>query len=121
MRNTLAMFFLLLITTGSFSQKNSAHAASIFLQQNAIQTTDFTKNVLVTNSLSTAVLLSHSLRSLHWFMSNTLNLSEAISNDNEEPVFIGAITSFLKSKDFIYVLVLSFLGFVFLYRLFRKS
>jgi hypothetical protein len=101
MRNILVKFFLLLITTCSFSQQNSNNRASILMQQHKIEIPVLTKNIILFTS----------------FNPNP----EEIINNNEDFISIGAITSFLSSENFIYILVLSFLSFLLLYRLFRKN
>ena len=101
MRNILVKFFFFFITTCSFSQQNSNNRASILMQQHKIEIPVLTKNIILFTS----------------FNPNP----EEIINNNEDFISIGAITSFLSSENFIYILVLSFLSFLLLYRLFRKN
>lgn len=101
MRNILVTFFLLSITLCSYSQHSSNNRASILMQQHKMEIPVITKNIILFTS----------------FNPNP----EEIINNNEDFISIGAITSFLSSENFIYILVLSLLGFVALYRLFRKN
>ena len=101
MRNILATLFLFSITLCSYSQQSSNNGASILMQQHKMEIPVITKNIILFTS----------------FNPNP----EEIINNNEDFISIGAITSFLSSENFIYILVLSFLGFLLLYRLFRKN
>ena len=101
MRNILATLFLFSITLCSYSQQSSNNGASILMQQHKMEIPVITKNIIL-------------------FTSFNPNPEEVINN-NEDFISIGAITSFLSSENFIYILVLSFLGFLLLYRLFRKD
>ena len=101
MRNILVKFFLFSITLCSYSQQSSNNGASILMQQHKMEIPVITKNIILFTS----------------FNPNP----EEIINNNEDFISIGAITSFLSSETFIYILVLSLLGFVALYRLFRKN
>jgi|TARA_B110000091_G_scaffold49190_1_gene54075 hypothetical protein len=101
MRNILATLFLFSITLCSYSQQSSNNGASILMQQHKMEIPVITKNIILFTS----------------FNPNP----EEIINNNEDFISIGAITSFLSSENFIYILVLSFLGFLLLYRLFRKD
>ena len=101
MRNILVTLFLFSITLCSYSQQSSNNGASILMQQHKIEIPVLTKNIILFTS----------------FNPNP----EEIINNNEDFISIGAITSFLSSENFIYILVLSFLGFLLLYRLFRKD
>ena len=101
MRNILVKFFLFSITLCSYSQQSSNTGASILMQQHKMEIPVITKNIILFTS----------------FNPNP----EEIINNNEDFISIGAITSFLSSENFIYILVLSLLGFVALYRLFRKD
>ena len=101
MRNILATLFLFSITLCSYSQQSSNNGASILMQQHKMEIPVITKNIILFTS----------------FNPNP----EEIINNNEDFISIDAITSFLSSENFIYILVLSFLGFLLLYRLFRKN
>jgi len=101
MRNILVTLFLFSITLCSYSQQSSNNGASILMQQHKMEIPVITKNIILFTS----------------FNPNP----EEIINNNENFISIGAITSFLSSENFIYILVLSFLGFLLLYRLFRKD
>ena len=101
MRNILATLFLFSITLCSYSQQSSNNGASILMQQHKMEIPVITKNIILFTS----------------FNPNP----EEIINNNEDFISIGAITSFLSSENFIYILVLSFLSFLLLYRLFRKN
>ena len=101
MRNILATLFLFSITLCSYSQQSSNNGASILMQQHKMEIPVITKNIILFTS----------------FNPNP----EEIINNNEDFISIDAITSFLSSENFIYILVLSFLGFLLLYRLFRKD
>ena len=101
MRNILVTLFLFSITLCSYSQQSSNNGASILMQQHKMEIPVITKNIILFTS----------------FNPNP----EEIINNNEDFISIGAITSFLSSENFIYILVLSFLGFLLLYRLFRKD
>jgi len=101
MRNILVTLFLISITLCSYSQQSSNNGASILMQQHKMEIPVITKNIILFTS----------------FNPNP----EEIINNNENFISIGAITSFLSSENFIYILVLSFLGFLLLYRLFRKD
>ena len=101
MRNILATLFLFSITLCSYSQQSSNNGASILMQQHKMEIPVITKNIILFTS----------------FNPNP----EEIINNNEDFISIGVITSFLSSENFIYILVLSFLGFLLLYRLFRKD
>ena len=101
MRNILVTLFLFSITLCSYSQQSSNNRASILMQQHKMEIPVITKNIILFTS----------------FNPNP----EEIINNNEDFISIDAITSFLSSENFIYILVLSFLGFLLLYRLFRKD
>jgi hypothetical protein len=101
MRNILVTLFLFSITLCSYSQQSSNNRASILMQQHKMEIPVITKNIILFTS----------------FNPNP----EEIINNNENFISIDAITSFLSSENFIYILVLSFLGFLLLYRLFRKD
>ena len=101
MRNILATLFLFSITLCSYSQQSSNNGASILMQQHKMEIPVITKNIILFTSFNPS--------------------PEEIINNNEDFISIGAITSFLSSENFIYILVLSFLGFLLLYRLFRKD
>jgi hypothetical protein len=101
MRNILVTLFLFSITLCSYSQQSSNNGASILMQQHKMEIPVITKNIILFTS----------------FNPNP----EEIINNNENFISIDAITSFLSSENFIYILVLSFLGFLLLYRLFRKD
>ena len=101
MRTILVTFFLLSITLCSYSQQSSNNGAFILMQQHKMEIPVITKNIILFTS----------------FNPNP----EEIINNNEDFISIGAITSFLSSENFIYILVLSFLSFLLLYRLFRKN
>jgi hypothetical protein len=101
MRNILVTLFLFSITLCSYSQQSSNNGASILMQQHKMEIPVMTKNIILFTS----------------FNPNP----EEIINNNENFISINAITSFLSSENFIYILVLSFLGFLLLYRLFRKD
>ena len=101
MRNILATLFLFSITLCSYSQQSSNNGASILMQQHKMEIPVITKNIILFTS----------------FNPNP----EEIINNNEDFISIDAITSFLSSENFIYILVLSFLSFLLLYRLFRKD
>ena len=101
MRNILATLFLFSITLCSYSQQSSNNGASILMQQHKMEIPVITKNIILFTS----------------FNPNP----EEIINNNENFISIEEVTSFLSSENFIYILVLSFLGFLLLYRLFRKS
>ena len=101
MRNILVTLFLFSITLCSYSQQSSNNGASILMQQHKMEIPVITKNIILFTS----------------FNPNP----EEIINNNEDFISIDAITSFLSSENFIYILVLSFLGFLLLYRLFRKD
>ena len=101
MRNILVTLFLFSITLCSYSQQSSNNGATILMQQHKMEIPVITKNIILFTS----------------FNPNP----EEIINNNEDFISIGAITSFLSSENFIYILVLSFLGFLLLYRLFRKD
>ena len=101
MRNILVKFFLFSITLCSYSQQISNNGASILMQQHKMEIPVLTKNIILFTS----------------FNPNP----EEIINNNENFISINAITSFLSSENFIYILVLSFLSFLLLYRLFRKN
>ena len=104
MRNVLVNFLMFSITVCSYSQQDSNSLEHILLQQNSMETAVFAKNVLVNNSFNTSTLLSHSFSNLHLFMSTILDFSEEISDDNENFISIEEVTSFLSSKNFIYIL-----------------
>ena len=101
MRNILATLFLFSITLCSYSQQSSNNGASILMQQHKMEIPVLTKNIILFTS----------------FNPNP----EEIINNNENFISIEEVTSFLSSENFIYILVLSFLGFLLLYRLFRKD
>ena len=101
MRTILVTLFLFSITLCSFSQQNSNNRASILMQQHKIEIPVLTKNIILFTS----------------FNPNP----EEIINSNENFISIEEVISFLSSENFIYILVLSLLGFVLLYRLFRKD
>ena len=101
MRTILVTLFLFSITLCSYSQQSSNNGAFILMQQHKMEIPVLTKNIILFTSLNP-------------------NPVETINN-NENFISIGAITSFLSSENFIYILVLSLLGFVALYRLFRKD
>ena len=101
MRNILVKFFLFSITLCSYSQQSSNTGASILMQQHKMEIPVITKNIILFTS----------------FNPNP----EEIINNNENFISIEEVTSFLSSENFIYILVLSFLSFLLLYRLFRKN
>ena len=101
MRTILATLFLFSITLCSYSQQSSNNGASILMQQHKMEIPVITKNIILFTS----------------FNPNP----EEIINNNENFISIEEVTSFLSSENFIYILVLSFLGFLLLYRLFRKD
>ena len=101
MRTILITLFLFSITLCSYSQQSSNNGASILMQQHKMEIPVITKNIILFTS----------------FNPNP----EEIINSNENFISIEEVISFLSSENFIYILVLSLLGFVLLYRLFRKD
>jgi len=97
----LSIMFFLSASFCAFSQQSSNNGAFILMQQHKMEIPVLTKNIIL-------------------FTSFNPNPKEIINN-NEDFISIDAITSFLSSENFIYILVLSFLSFLLLYRLFRKN